>query len=748
MIRIKIFFTLFSLIFLLSHIFPQGQNISFQSTIKVEAEDSPELIIAKAAHVIPTISQYEAMQNNFIAFIHFGPNTFTRMEWGNGMEDPKIFDLKELHTDQWCEAMKEAGIKLAVITVKHHDGFCLWQSRYTTHGVMSTGFRDGKGDVLKELSESCRKYGIKLGVYLSPADLYQIESPDGLYGNLSKYTKRTIPREIQDRPFESKIKFEFEVDDYNEYFLNQLYELLTEYGPIHEVWFDGAHPKRKGDQKYDYSAWRQLIRTLVPHAVVFGREDIRWCGNEGGATRETEFNVIPYPDNPNIMNEFPDITDNDIASREILFAMQKPFYLHYQPAETNTSIRDGWFYRDESFQNVRSADDVFDMWERSVGGNSYFLLNIPPDREGRFPERDVEVLKEVGKRIRDTYRIDLLSKASGPKETLDHNMNTWIELDNLPGEIVLKTPEPITFNRIEIREPIAKRGERVEKFAIDIFINGQWKEIATATNIGNRRILRFPEVTTDMIRVRILESRLTPAISSIAAYHYKTRPPALTGKRNIDGMMTIEPQTNLFVWNYTGQNAVKNLNNGYKIYYTTNGKEPDDKSTEFKTPFRLENGELKTVAYLNGEKGQVNSERFGHIKKSWKVIEASGDDSGRNIFANIIDENPNNQWISQEGSNPQFVTIDLGKALFIKGFAYTPQTRNSFGMMEEGIFQISSNGKTWKDIENFRFGNLINDPTKRYHYFSKPVTARYIRIEATKIADDGNILSIAELDLY
>ena len=191
----------------------------------------------------------------------------------------------------------------------------------------------------------------------------------------------------------------------------------------------------------------------------------------------------------------------------------------------------------------------------------------------------------------------------------------------------------------------------------------------------------------------------------------------LAGKRDIEGLITIEPQTNLFTWNYTGQNAVKNLNSGYKIYYTTNGKDPDDKSTEFKTPFKFENGELKAVAYLNGEKGPVYNERFGHIKKNWKLVEND--------------------------------VIDLGKQLLIKGFAYTPQQRrDGRNFMEEGLFQISNDGKTWKDVESFRFGNLVNDPTKRYHYFSKPATARYIRIDTTKIADAENIVSIAELDLF
>ena len=203
---------------------------------------------------------------------------------------------------------------------------------------------------------------------------------------MSKYTKRTIPREIPGRPFKNKTQFEFVVDDYNEYFLNQLFELLTEYGPVHEVWFDGAHPKRKGGQTYNYIAWKQLIKTLAPHAVIFGREDVRWCGNEGGGTRNTEWNVIPYRENPDTMNDFSDLTSNDLGSREALFSMESPFYLHYQPAETNTSIREGWFYRDDTHQKVRSADDVFDIYERAVGGNSIFLLNIPPNREGKFSE--------------------------------------------------------------------------------------------------------------------------------------------------------------------------------------------------------------------------------------------------------------------------------------------------------------------------------------------------------------------------
>ncbi|WP_341837348.1 alpha-L-fucosidase [Chitinophaga pollutisoli] len=336
-----------------------GQQTS--NTIAVAPGDSHEAIIRKAAHVVPTRNQYAALQNEFIAFIHFGPNTFTRMEWGNGKEDPAIFALQNLDTDQWCAAMKAAGMKMVIITVKHHDGFVLWQSRYTKHGIMSTGFRNGKGDILRNLSASLKKYGLKLGIYLSPADLFQIENAEGLYGNLSKYTQRTIPRAVAGRPFANKTTFTFEVDDYNEYFLNQLFELLTEYGPVHEVWFDGAHPKTKGGQQYNYAAWKKLIHTLAPKAVIFGKEDVRWCGNEAGRTRAEEWNIIPYAMNPATATNFPDLEADSLGQRDKLYSAK---FLHYQQAETNTSIREGWFYRDDTRQKVRSADDVFDIYER------------------------------------------------------------------------------------------------------------------------------------------------------------------------------------------------------------------------------------------------------------------------------------------------------------------------------------------------------------------------------------------------
>ncbi len=712
---------------------------SFLNTLKIDSVDSPSTIVEKAAHVIPTFNQINALRDEFIAFIHFGPNTFTCKEWGSGMEDPKIFDLKELDTDQWCKALKAAEIKKVILTVKHHDGFVLWQSRYTEHGIMSTDFQGGKGDILKELSEACRKYGLKLGVYLSPADLYQIESPSGLYGNLSRYNKRTIPRKVAGRPFANKTEFEFELDDYNEYFMNQLFEILTEYGPVHEVWFDGAHPKTKGGQKYVYKAWKQLIHTLAPQAVIFGREDIRWCGNEAGGTRKTEWNVVPYAENPDTTSFFPDMTDENLGSREVIkFAK----FLHYQPAETNTSIREGWFYRDDVHQKVRSADDVFDIYERAVGGNSIFLLNIPPNRQGKFSPTDVNVLKETGERIRETYGIDLLQGTKGPREVLDGNADTYITLQQEGKmEILLSCPRPITINRLLIQEAIAQRGERVEKHAVDAWIDGNWQQIAGATNIGYKRILRFPEVTTDKIRIRILESRLNPSVCNISAHYYRAHAPRLTYSCDKQGKVTLYPYKQEFNWKSHGEDASANLNGGYTIYYTTDGKNPDETSIVYQGPFMMDGGKLKAVAILHGLKGAMLDEQMGFSREKWRILPDTQSSNGH-AAEMALDANPVTHWVS---AGNHHISIDLGVKRDIHGFAYLPLKKKPLLGMRYGILQVSSDGQQWKDLESFDFGNLVNDPSKRYFYLKKKVKARYVRIKPLHSADG---VAIAELDIF
>lgn len=727
--------------------FAQQKNVAntlpTKNTYAVSATDTHADIIQKAAHVVPTARQYEALQNEFIAFIHMGPNTFTKMEWGNGKEDPRIFDLKELDTDQWCHTMKSAGMKKVILTVKHHDGFVLWQSRYTDHGIMSTGFRNGKGDILKDLSASCQKYGLKLGIYLSPADLFQIENEKGLYGNLSKYTNRTIPRQVEGRPFKNKTTFQFEIDDYNEYFLNQLFELLTEYGPVHELWFDGAHPKTKGGQKYNYAAWRELINTLAPNAVIFGKEDVRWCGNEAGGTRKTEWNVIPYDADPHSLEGFRDLTDEDLGSREKLYSAK---YLHYQQAETNTSIREGWFYRDDVHQKVRSADDVFDIYERAVGGNSTFLLNIPPNREGRFSDEDVQVLTEVGKRIKEGYTDNLLQKTTAPKQLLDKDQATLFIVKD--GAIEFKTAKPIRTNRFVLQEAVQQNGERIERHAIDIWKDGGWKQIAEGTNVGYKRILRFPMVEASRFRLRVLESRATPVLTTVGAYLVPVRPPQLAIQPDLDGKVEIKPHQHEFGWKPHGEDVLANLTSDYRIYYTIDGSNPTVKSQLYTGAFLPTASIIKAVAIdREGQRGAPVEETLGIAKRNWKVVSSSG---AREKFAadKAIDGNENSFWHSQSTGADQFIEIDLGRDYAVSGFAYTPQRKHGEGMMAKGLLKVSLDGKNWQDAGSFEFGNLINDPSKRKHLFGNKVNTRYIRIISTEITGGGNSLSIAELDFY
>ena len=721
----------------------QDPLMPVQSTIEVDSEDSPDSILLKAAHVVPTQNQLHALKNEFIAFIHFGPNTFTRMEWGTGMEDPQVFDLKQLDTDQWCSAMKAAGMKRVIFTAKHHDGFCLWPTRYTTHGVISSPFENGNGDVLRALSASCQQYGLELGIYLSPADLYQIEHPDGLYGNLSKPSERSIPRPVTGRPFKNQQTFTFEVDDYNEYFLNQLFELLTEYGPIHEVWLDGAHPKRKGGQQYDYLAWKELINTLAPEAVVFGRQDIRWCGNEAGKTRDTEWNIIPYQEDPNAMNHFADLTAKALGGRTELMEGR---YLHYQMAETNTSIREGWFYRDERDQKVRSADDVFDMYERSVGGNSIFLLNIPPNREGRFSDEDVAVLQEVGERIVETYDKDLFEEANGPERVLDNNASTYLELAEDANSILITTDQPITLNRLSISEAIATHSERVEAHTFYVWNEDEWQRITKATNIGYKRILRFPEVTGSKFKLTVDKWRLPPAIADVSAHYYRQRPPQLAIMRDTLGQIRITPKVHEFAWKPHGEDIAGNLNKNIEIRYTLDGSEPSLTAALYQRPFDFDSGTIKAKIFTAEDSGSTATAVIGIPKKSWTLLRKDSERTpyvGKQAFDGLTET----CWCPTPSPGPHYIAIDLGKEENITGMMYTPPTPTEFGKLERGQIATSLDGKYWMPGPSFKFGNLINDPSPRLYKFEKAIKAKFVKINIFAATGGGRQACISEIDL-
>lgn len=719
-----------------------AQPLKYGNIQKIDSLDTHQRIIAKAAHTLPTPNQLRALQDGFIAFVHFGPNTFTGKEWGNGMEDPSVFDLNALDTDQWCKAIRDAGMKSVILTAKHHDGFVLWQSRYTSHGIMSCGYKNGKGDIMAELSESCRKYGLRLGVYLSPADLYQIESPEGLYGNSSKYSERIIPRPVEGRPFKDTSTFRVMADDYNEYFMNQLFELLTEYGPIHEVWFDGAHPKQKGGQKYNYQAWESIIRRLAPQAVIFGRADLRWCGNESGATRNEEWNVVGYNMLPLPWTPFPDLTTEDLGSRERLYEAK---FLMYQPSETNTSIREGWFYRDEPQQRIRSADDVFDIYERSVGGNSIFLLNVPAGKDGRLPAKDVQVLEEVGRRIRDTYGENLMVAATAPAEITDGDDTTYITVQE--GDCIeITLPEKTTFNRLLIGEAVAATSERVESHSIEICSDGIWTTIAEGTNIGYRHIHRFADVTADSIRITFGALRAPAGIREVSIHRYKSPPPELEISSDTEGKISLKARNTAFLWKSHGENPAENLHSGYRIHYTIDGTSPDAYSPLYDKAFKAENVILKAVAIHNGRYGAVLSERVGYAKSGWKISASRPYPAGHTPEL-LGDCNPHTYCLIDAEHGGAEITIDLGEAKAIGRMQYIPPAKRGAGLIESGTISCSTDGKTWKECAEFSFGNILNNPVAQTCIF-KPLTARYVRISIAGTVSDAGRTGIAEINLY
>jgi alpha-L-fucosidase len=703
--------------------------------VAIDPSDTPQSITEKAARVVPNKAQMIHHRSEYNGFIHFGPNTFTGVDWGSGEEDPKVFNPPQVDTDQWCRIMKEAGMRMVVITVKHHEGYCLWQTRYNdTFSVKTSPWSDGKGDVLRKLADSCAKYGLRLGVYLSPADLYEMRD-GGHYGNESETRESVIPTDpasmVSDpmKPREApegKPTFKVRADDYNRYFMNQLYELLTEYGPIHEVWFDGAHPKRKGDQQYARLEWLRMIRELAPEAAIFGGPDVRWCGNEAGHTRDSEWNILPVQD---LATSGYDRPQDDVGSDEKITAKSymvyeeefRSNYLYYLIAETDTSIRNTWYWRNDTDQPMRDADDVFDIYERSVGGNSVFLLNIPPNQEGRFSPRDEASLIEAGRRIRETYGTNLAEGATSDATGLfDESLTTFWQPEGLSGEFTVTLPEARRINRVTLQENIETLGQRVGGHALDAWIDGEWREVAKATTIGYKRILRFPAVTTDRFRARILGSRLSPGIATFSAHYHAPQPQPVDISRNTDGLVIIAPRQG----------------GSPTIHYTLDGSEPDAKSPVYREPIELaRGGVVKARTRDGGVDGPVATHRMGISHVGWQIVSFSSEHDAQYGAAKAIDGDPSSFWHSSWDTNqahPHHITIDLGREWRMSGITYLPRQdqRVPDSMVESGSIEVSKDGHAWHHAADFTFDNLVNDPAQRTVTFTAPAKARFIRFNS------------------
>ena len=714
---------------------------TYVQTVKVPDGATLDEIVELSTRVVPHPRQMIWHKDEFIAFIHYGPNAFTGREWGSGVENPDVFNPSDLDTDQWCEVMKKAEIKRVVLTVKHHDGMCLWPSRYTKHSTASsTTWREGQGDVVKDLAESCHKYGLKFGIYLSPADLHQ-DRVTKIYGNESEITKRTIPRKVDGRSFEDSRTFSYELDDYNEYFMNQLFELLTEYGPIYEAWFDGAKPKSRG-QKYNYAAWFEMIHTLAPNAMIAVKgPDTRWCGNEAGRTRSTEFNVLPLSGKKYEDETWGNRKRSDLASRTLLKYAK---WLHYYPAEVNTSIRHGWFFRDDDHQGVRDADNVFDIYERAVGGNASFLLNIPPNCEGKFSPRDVESLLETGRRIRATYHVDLSEGAQGPKQVLDGNDDTYWQPEGLTGEFEIELKKKSKVNRLMLKESIATKGQRVEAHALDAWVEGAWKEVSAATSIGFKRIMRFPVVESSKFRVRITASRAAPTICHASAHYYDDPPNPIAILPSINNLITLEAGVATFT-----RNAGLSASESQRIYYTLDGSEPTASSTLYTKAFDLpKGGIIKARTIVGDRKGVVREKVVGYPAQNWKLLTCSGESNPDRPSAKCaFDGSTRSGWMSEEIEGEKHFAIDMQAQNRICGFSYLPPMSGKRGKVEQYRFEVSTDGKKWAVAAKGELGNIFNDPSKRVVRFEKPVSARYVKFVGVASARGSKQMGIQEIEV-
>lgn len=700
-------------------------------TILFDKDDSLNLRVAKAAKCVPHPRQLAWQKLEFTCFIHFGINTFTGREWGSGKEKASVFNPTNVDTDQWCRVAKAAGMKMMMITMKHHDGFCLWQTRYNDDfSLRSSPWKNGQGDVLRELAASCKKHGLKLGVYLSPADLYQLENKKGYYDKGSKYRDTVIPTDpssFKSNPLKARKvpdgapTFKYKVDDYNRLFLNQLYECLTEYGPVDEVWFDGANPKPNTKQKYTEEIWYEMIYALAPNATIaVGGPDVRWCGNEHGGTRSQEWSAMPLTGNPAIRKSWGyakgvNFRSDDQGSRSRL---ETANFIHWWPSEVDTSIRHGWFWRDEK-QRVRSAEEIYDVYERSIGSNSLLLLNVPPNRDGVFAPRDVAVLNTVGKRIRNTYG----QTAAELTATADATGNA----------AVYTFDKPALINRVAIQEDIGTHGQRVEKFAVDAWIDGAWKEIASGNTIGYKTILRLTDITTEKLRLRILEQRLTAKISSFSVHLDRAPLKSPSVKRDRSGLVTL------------GGNG--------SLHYTLDGTTPTAESNKYTSPFPLpKGGTVQVIATRDNETSEVTTVRFDIAKAKWKIHHVSSHNPSSNEGADkAIDGDPATIWHSKwKGGTdpmPHSITIDFGEQLDLKGFSYLPRKMpERGGILDQYKVELSRNGKKWVKASEGRFDNINNDPTQRDIRFSRNYPGvRYLRLTGKHSIENKPHSSAAEI---
>ncbi len=664
---------------------------------------------------IPTQKQLDWHEMEMYAFVHFTTNTFTNKEWGFGDESPEVFNPTEFDARQWARVVKEAGMKGIILTAKHHDGFCLWPTKYNEHNLTKSPWKNGKGDVVKEVSDACKEYGLKFGVYLSPWDRNHAE-----YGR----------------------------EGYVTYFRNQLEELLTNYGDVFEMWFDGANggsgyygganENRKINtlKYYNWDETYKLIREISPKTLVWGigPAEARWIGNERGIAETTNWSMLRQKDDLAGKVRHKEYMTGHIDGEK------------WVPGEADVSIRPGWFYHKNEDDKVKSLEDMVDIYYSSVGRNATLLLNLPVDRRGLVHENDETRLKELVKVLHADFKENILKDvevlASNERgndsdyeaeNATDGNKQTYWATDNevKAASLTFELAEAKDVNRLLLQEYIAL-GQRVKAFTVEAKVGENWVEIANETTIGYKRILRFKKVNASALRVSIIDSRACPLIANVEAFNAPAfiRSPKI--KRDSEGKVQIE------------------ANHDVEIYYTINGSTPSKESTKYQGEFTFADaGAIKAISY-NKDANKYSQEKLmkcSKTKSSWKVLSVSN--GPMNKAYKIIDGDPKNIFNSdnEEVFKPVEVKIDMGEAQNIKGFTYMPrQNGHSLNLIANYELYTSLDQKKWKKVSSGEFSNIKNNPIEQHKFFSS-VKARYLRFIAKTTADGTNRISIGEFDV-
>ncbi|WP_245577773.1 alpha-L-fucosidase [Gelidibacter mesophilus] len=660
---------------------------------------------------IPTTQQMEWQEMEFYGFIHFSINTFTDEEWSYGDSSPELFNPSELDARQWARIAKEAGMKGLILTNKHHDGFCLWPSKYTEYSVKNSPWKNGKGDVVKELAEACREYGLKMGIYLSPWDR-----------NHADYGK---PK-------------------YIDYFRNQLTEVLTNYGDIFEVWFDGANggdgyyggakEVRTVDKKsyYDWDNTIALIRKLQPNAILFSDAgpDVRWVGNEHGYSYKTTWSPL-----------LKDSVYGGMLDYNEKYSMGQENGTHWVPAESDVSIRPGWYYHASEDNKVKTLEELLNIYYKSIGRNSTLLLNLPVDRRGLVHENDEKQLKKLTAQLKQDFANNLAlntktsaSQVRGNASTyqsgraVDGDKNTYWATDDgvIAASITLDFETPTLVNRFLVQEYIPL-GQRVKQFSLEAEIDGRWQTIDHQTTIGYKRILRFDDIMATRIRLNIEDAKANPLISNIEVYHAPLIVDVPYVIRDKQGRVSLIAPAE-----------------GLDMYYTLDGNGPTTGSSKYYQPLMSTNPVVLKTFSIDPEtqrQSEVITKHFDISKNLWKITTQNGVP----LPETAIDENPLSDWETNKQELVDY-KIDLGEIITINGFTYTPtQGRWVSGLISHYSFYGSTDGENWKKIAKGEFSNIAANPVQQTIKFDKPVSLKYIRLIADKVIGAQNQVRIAEI---